>query len=371
MPNAQGLRQESLLTVTALTSALGAVAPGRDADEIAVSIVSAATLIQAAVQAGMAGDDLSEVLSTCRTVPGLSQALDRAVSVALLDTGATVSLWLHPVVLDEGRTESIIPLAGGNHELKAAAYLQAQLALPEGGWVKVMPELCSARQVRDLAIDELIGIPHRVRESIRCGTKMLSMRDVASSESTPDSSLYFLPMVVYRPYGEGASAPALSDRVTHRITKWVSESLPGVAPAVAGYPSVFSEGVQAGLTFHLLTSVRRWVTQICETSELSPNALSALVAPYVDQHGRPAMGLTLASRLANHVVATLAVPVSGMSAPDPGRLAQLLARVLRNIGITLVSVELSPISTITCQHCERLQFNAPAPVLTAPSTVWH
>lgn len=352
------------------------VSSGSD-DQCAVSIVSGARLIQDAILSGMDPHDFSEVLDSCpqRLYPVMTTVLDRAVSVFELEDGSSLSLWLLPVTLSgDAALPAVVPLETQSlNGLKTAAYLQAQLGLDAAnGWVYILPNLVSAEYLHQTDIGALIRLPHQARAVVRGQTRSLKLpRNPEVGNSAPGVSSYFLPFVACHPAGTGISLPPASERTMHRVEKWVTTTLAGtlkksadIEVHVAGYPQPFAEGMLQGERRVIDITLRETVMRVCTHTEVHPNGLAALVAPYITRQMEDefVLGISLVSRLTGSFIATIPLRIGMRNMSDAQQQEEIVSLangVLRDMGLQVIQLRHTPIDTIACQHCGNLQYAMP------------
>lgn len=366
------MNQFASLTQASLIAALEEVAQAGNDTECGVAIASAAALLQEAV---LGEQDPKEVTGSIEAVPTrlaphLATVVDRAVSFSLLDDDSTLGLWLVPVVLSlPDKLPSIVPLETSTmNGLKATAYLQAQLGLNKvGGWTYVLPALFSLEQIRQADLHELITLPHQAQAVVRGERSAVEFGGNAGIEGSQGGpALYFLPFVAKHPAGVDIGMPHPCERVLHRLTKWVTDSLDGrvadlseVAVHVGPQPHAFSAALPVGERLQLDVKVREMLTEVCDQAQVHPNGLAALVAPYVTRqmNDEYVLGISLVSRLTGAFVATLSLVIDFDD--KDGFVVGMAARVLEEMGMQVIQLRHEPISTITCQHCGHLQYAIP------------
>lgn len=359
------------LTSSSLLVALNAIVAAKTPEDCGHALVVGASLIQDAIAIRQSPAEVQSALDSCPEELGqaLAQVLDRSVSIHRDEDGSALALWLIPVVISSGaELPSVIPLEQTSMSgLKLAAYVQQQLALPAGqnGWVRPLPALYHTDQLRSEDICALIDLPHQVRELIQGLRQTVSFSE-ASEVIEPGVSLYHLPVVARHPAGADMPLPASSDQTTHRVTKWVTDSLTqlgvqDVAVHVAPAPRVFADAFTLGDRLKLDVEIRERITLVCDESGMQPNGLAALVAPYVTRQmadGSFVLGVSLVSRLTATFIATVGLTFSGTAADQ--EVVELVGRILRELGMQVVQMRNEPIQTTSCQHCGHLQYSMPA-----------
>lgn len=378
--------QRAQLTPFTLADALESIVSAASDDQCAASLASAAALLQDAVLSGQAPHSVFEAIESCppHLAPVLTPMVDRAVSFAPLQDGSMLALWLQPVALSSPwHLPAHITLETASlNGIKMTAYLQEQLAVNKlGGWTYVLPTLLSAEQIRQADIGELIRLPHQARAVIRGEHKAVEFHSAAIFEyNEPGVSLYFLPVVACHPAGAEIGLPAPSERTMHRLSKWVADSFDQqdgdaerLVVHVAPQPQPFSEALGVGERLVLDVSLREQVMMACARADVQPNALAALVAPYVahEMEDEFVLGVSLVSRLTGAFVETLSLPV-GASQDTPSEIVSMVHCILQEMGMQMVQLRHDPIDTIACQHCGNLQYALPGLAHEGhPSTVAH
>lgn len=358
------------LTASSLFVALNAIATAKTPEDCGQALTVGATLIQDAIAIRQSPAEVQSALESCPEELGaiLAQVLDRAVSVHREDDGSALVLWLIPVVISAGEElASVIPLEEISLSgLKLAAYVQQQLALPAGqnGWVRALPALYHSDHLRTEDIGALIDLPNQMREVTQGARRTVALSE-AHAVIEPGVALYYLPVIACHPTGTDISLPAASDQTTHRVTKWVTDSLQqhavkDFAVHVAQAPRVFADAFTLGDCLRLDVEIRERITQVCDESGLQPNGLAALVAPYVTRSmkdGSFVLGVSLVSRLTTAFIATVALSVPG---DEEDAMVSLVGRVLKDMGMQVVQMRHEAIETTSCQHCGHLQYLMPA-----------
>ncbi|GBG14352.1 UDP-N-acetylmuramoyl-tripeptide--D-alanyl-D-alanine ligase [Novimethylophilus kurashikiensis] len=365
-------RSVSTLTPSSLTAALEAIAASRNEDDCAVAITSAAAHIQEAVLAGITPKELLDAIDSCpeTLAKELGTTVDRAVSFCQLDDGSMLGLWLLPVVVSRPvATASIIPLETESiNGLKATSYIQAQMGVNRNrGWTYVMPMLLSSEQVKQADIGALIKLPHQAMALVRGQTANIKfVGDASVPAPLPGAALYFLPFITRHAPGVAVEPPAADERVMHRVQKWISDSLTAqsvdltdFAIHVAPTPESYAAGMPAGERIFIDVRIREMMTGLCDQLNVLPNALAALVAPYVTKQmdDTYVLGVSLVSRLTGAYMATLSMQVDY---DDPhGHIVGMTSRILNEMGMQVIQLRHDPIQTVSCQHCGNLQYAVP------------
>ena len=282
-----------------------------------------------------------------------------------------------PVVLtSEKPLPSLIALETNSlNALKMSAYLlqQLQLTADKGGhaatgWTYVVPALYSEEQLREADLGTLVRLPHEARAVVRGEREELSFEVGTTSTLDAGTTLYFLPFVAYSPAGFPSSMPNPSSKTTTRLSQWIADTLePVVGDSFTSYPvqpSPFTLGLKAGDRLLMDVKLRATMLTICNESGVEPNGLAALVAPYAtrDSDGAFMVGVSLMSRMTQNVVATLAVPVTSDEGQEE---VTLTTHILSDMGLVAIQHHDETISTFSCQHCGKVQFALPNPVLAA------
>lgn len=363
----------SSLSTTSLNLALEAIAQASSESAVADALTAAAAMIQNAVLSGQGAEEIRAAIESCSSKfsSQMAAVLDRAVSFTLLDDGTTLGLWLLPVVISAPDTlPSLIHLETASlNGLKATALLQAQLGLAgTGGWTYALPMLISMDMATSADLSDLVKLPHQAHAVVRGAAKTVTFnQDTTEIRSANGRSIYFLPFVAKHPAGADINLPAPSERVNHRVGKWIAESLEqqrgvltDVAVHVAPQPHAFAAALPVGERLFIDVRIREMLTAVCDQVNIQPNGLAALVAPYVTKQMNDTyvLGVSLVSRLTGSFVATLSLVVDYDD--TEGHIVGMTSRILGEVGMQVIQLRHDPINTISCQHCGNLQFALPA-----------
>ena len=359
------LATNSFLTPSSLELALANLALSATEQDIAVALVTAATLIQTAIASNQ---DAESFMQAIESVDGtiaaghLSAVLARAVNFQLQEDGSTLGLWLMPVLIKEqAELPGVIDLSTDRLQvLRTAADFSRQMGFQgnANGWVSVLPTLIAATVICQADIGALIRFPLDARKVIQGLTKTLTL-DVDSSIK-PNGGLYFLPFVVKHPADTRIAVPLANEQVIFRITKWVTERLTSEAVVqVFDQPEPFSDAIATGERYFRKLDFNQVISDVCLEMGVMPSGMSVLLAGYAARNSghiqEALLGISVVSRLTGVVLATISMPVAGDL--DDFIADAKAAMILNGVGRVQVASEL--INTFACQHCGEIQLAIP------------
>lgn len=367
------------LTPASLIASLENIAASQTEQERSVQLVTAATLIQDSVLAGVEPTVFDAAIDsvTSRLQPYLNAVMNRTVDFHAQSNGSTLGLWLLPVIvaIDNANLPPVLPLETDSlNLLKMGGLLLKQLGLATAvdrakagkstmGWTHVIPALYSLEQITSADLHALVDVTLQARAVVRGDRADIAFNCGPEVEPRPGECLYFLPVVVNHPEGAPLTMPAACQVTAARLTTWVASTIrqqnDGLEALVhvAQAPHPFTVALDAGERFELDFKVRNLLGKVSVKANIHAHGMAALVAPYAINGGESyVLGITLVSRMTNTVLATLAIPVK----TDGQSEAQLAANTLREVG--LESIQLSPdaIGSVECQHCGGLQYAHPS-----------
>lgn len=349
----------AILTSDSLKAALLALAEAKTEQDIGMSFVAAATLMQDAVKAGQTGESFSNALASIddpRLAEYLLLVLSRAVNFHYQEDGGVLGFWLLAVTLDKSQfTDASLALKMDSMQLlRASADLSKQMGLSvaDGGWVCVLPKLISATALQNTELGDIIRLPQQARRWVQGQVKEVSFN--VDNEVEAEHGLYYLPMVVRHPASQGINSPSSDEKVMFRVTKWVKESLPEAADiTVLGAPEPFSMALESGERFFRSKYFEDFVGETEARFGVSPRGLVCLLASYHTEDDEEFLGLSLVSKLTGDVLNTTAVPLKSAVT----HLNECKA-VLQSLGVSCVMAPES-LDSKACQHCGELQYAIP------------
>lgn len=360
------------LTSSSFESALVAIQTAKTEKACGVALVAAASMVQRAVLGGQAPDELISVLELAgATYPTCVEAvLDRAVDVHELDDGGQLRLWLVPVAItSEVAFDGLLPLVNaGLKKMTVESLLQGALGLrkpasaPAGsgiqGWVQVMPGLYADDALQLADVNELLMLPHRVRNVVRGALKAVRFKS-EPIEPAPGVQMFYLPVISYSAPDVDISMTKSAIPLATAVSSWVKSSLPKEIVDVSDFQVCttaynFSAAFDVGARMKRDISIKHMLANVVQNSAIAPNGLAGLIALYQPQGmDEQFIGVTLMSRLSQQTVGMLNVPVDSDDGLD--ELAQV-RQALNEMGITRITVSQAPVPTIICQHCGYPQY---------------